>query len=313
MILFTFPKYKSIVKFLHRMANLRSGNFLVQRFPNQEMYIALSTKVRDKDCLILGSISPPDEQLLELSLLAHTLKKEGARMVTALLPYLAYSRQDKDKKGESMAISLIGGVLDTSGIDEVITIDVHSPKVAQILPFPLEALTPAYIFAREIKKLSLLDATIVAPDEGAISRVRDVAEAAGIQEPIVYLRKERTKKGVEHLSLQGNVGQKVVVVDDILDTGSTLISACEKLQSQGVKEIVIMVTHGLFTGNAWQKLWSLGVKKIYTTDSIPKTREFASARIKILSIKPLLKEYIESIKEKPSSRIKEYESLIYEG
>lgn len=312
MILFAFSEFKSVAQFLLKETNLLSGNFLVKRFPNQEMYITLKTRVRNHDCLILGSISPPDERLLSFNLLAHTLKKEGAREVIALLPYLAYSRQDKDKEGESMATAFIGETLDASGIDQVATIDVHSPKVAQIFPFPLEALTPANIFAGEIKKLSFLDATLVSPDEGAINRTRDIAEAAGIQEPIPYFKKERTKRGVEHLSLQGNVGPKVVLVDDILDTGSTLISACEKLQPQGVKEIVIMVTHGLFTGSTWQRLWSLGVKNIYTTDSIPKTKELALTKIKILSIKPLLKEYIKSLDGKPWSRRKEPESLVYE-
>lgn len=312
MILFTFPEYKQMAQFLHKKTNLNLGNFWVRRFPNQEIYVTLGTKVKNQDCLVLGSISPPDEQLLEFSLLAQTLKKEGARETIALLPYLAYSRQDKDKKGEGMATDWVGKILDASGIDQVATIDVHSPRVAQIFPFPLEALTPANIFAKEVKKHSLLDATLVAPDEGAINRTRDVAEAAGMKEPIAYFKKERTKRGVEHLSLQGNVGSKVVLVDDILDTGSTLVSACEKLQPLGVKEIVVVVTHGLFTGNAWQKLWSLGVKNIYTTDSISKTKELASSKIKILSIKLVLKEYIESLREKPSFRGKEYESLAYE-
>lgn len=313
MILFAFPQYEPIARFLYKVTNLIPGDFLVKRFPNQEMYVTLSTKARNQDCLILGSISPPDEQFLEVSLLAHTLKKDGARKIMVLLPYLAYSRQDKDKVGESMATSLVGEILKVSGIDLVATIDVHSPKVGEIFPFPLESLSPEKIFAQEIKKLSLLDTTIVAPDEGAISRVRDVAISAGKNVPIAYLKKERTKKGVEHLSLQGNVSPKVVLVDDILDTGSTLISACEKLQPQGVKEIVVMVTHGLFTGNKWPRLWSLGVKNIYTTDSIPQTKKFASDRIKILSIKPLLREYIESLRQKPPTRRKEYESLTYEG
>lgn len=314
MMLFAFPEYEQVLSNYARNKQiaLTIGNFWARRFPNQEMYITLGNKVRNQDCLIVGSISPPDEHLLELSLLAHTLKKEGAREIIALLPYLAYSRQNKDKKGESMATDFIGKILDASGINQVATIDVHSPKVAQMFPFPPEALTPANIFAQELKKLSLLDATLIAPDEGAFGRTHDVLEAAGMQEPIIYLKKERTKRGVEHLSLQGNVGKKVVLIDDILDTGSTLISACEKLQPLGAKEIVIMVTHGLFTGNAWQKLWSLGVKNIYTTDSIPETRKLASAKIKILSIKPLLKEYIESLVKKPSPRRKEYESLAYE-
>lgn len=313
LMLFAFPQYRPTALFLHKMTNLTPGDFLVKRFPNQEMYVTLNSKVRNQDCLILGSISPPDEQLLSVSLLAHTLKKEGAREIIALLPYLAYSRQDKVKKGESMATSLVGEILHASGIDQITTIDVHSTKVAEIFPIPLESLSPAKVFAEEIRKLSLLDATLVASDEGAISRCQDVAILAGKNMPIAYMKKERTKKGVEHLNLQGNVGQKIVLVDDILDTGRTLVSISEKLQTLGAKEVVVMVTHGLFTGNDWKRLWSLGVKNIYTTDSIPMVRNFASTRIKILSIKPLLREYIDSLLKASQPKRREYESLVYEG
>lgn len=312
-ILFAFPQYKNLARELYQLPSISPGDFGVKRFPNQEMYITLNTGVKNQDCLILGSISPPDEQLLGFSLLAHTLKKEGAKEIIALLPYLAYCRQDKDKVGESMATPLIGKIFQASGINQAATIDVHSAKTMELFPLPLQSLSPADIFAKEIKKIFLLDATLVAPDEGAIGRVRDVAVAAGMTEPVAYLKKERTSEGIEHLSLQGDVGQKVILIDDILDTGSTLISACELLQPLGVKEMVIMVTHGLFTGSTWQRLWLLGVKNIYTTDSIPSVKKFATDKIKVLSIKPLLKECVELLVGGPGSKKKGYESLTYEG
>lgn len=173
-------------------------------------------------------------------------------------------------------------------VDEVITVDVHSLQTEQLFPIPLVSLSPAKIFANEIAQLSLQSATIVAPDEGAIDRCEAVAKEAGVKREIVYLTKERTKTGVTHHELHGTVGAQVVIVDDMLDTGSTLISCCEKLLEKGAQEIYVIVTHGLFTGTAWKKLWDLGVKQIYCTDSLPIPKKVRRANVTVLSIIPLL-------------------------
>jgi ribose-phosphate pyrophosphokinase len=130
--------------------------------------------------------------------------------------------------------------------------------------------------------------TTVAPDEGAIDRCEAVARAAGVKREIVYLTKQRTATGVTHRELHGTVGAEVVIVDDMLDTGGTLISCCEKLLEEGVQEIYIMVTHGLFTGTVWEQVWDLGVKRVYCTDSLRLPERIHSAQITVLSIIPLL-------------------------
>jgi ribose-phosphate pyrophosphokinase len=110
MILFTFSSHEHLGERLRELCALEWGEFAVRRFPNQELYLTLETRVRGEDCAILGSISPPDEHLISFSLLAHTLKKQGARVVTAVLPYLAYSRHDKDKPEESLAVAWLGSL-----------------------------------------------------------------------------------------------------------------------------------------------------------------------------------------------------------
>ncbi len=294
MILFVLPAHAFLGRELALSLGIRLGEFSIERFPNQELHAVIQTHVANEECLILGTIAPPDEQLLSLLLLSHTLKKEGARTLLALLPYLAYARDDKQKAGQSLATAWVGAVLQASGVDEVITVDVHSLITQRLFPMPLVSLSPADLFAQEMKRLSLLNATIVAPDEGARDRCQAVARAAGIAEEVVVLEKKRTRQGVVHVNISGNAGQQAVIVDDILDTGGTLVSCCEQLRQRGVRDITILVTHGLFTGALWQQLWALGVKWIYCTDTVPLAKERSSENIRTLSVLPLLSQHLQA-------------------
>lgn len=289
--LFAFPHYDAMASQLQEVPHLTLGTFSLKQFPNHELHIKLKTHAAQRECIVLGTISPPEANLVTFLLLCHTLRKENAYRITALLPYLAYSRHDKKEPLESYATNLIGKLFHAAGVDEVITVDVHSPRSTRLFPIPLISLSPAVIFAEEIKKLELGTVTIVAPDTGAKRRCELVAKALG-NKRVAVMVKERSKKGITHLSLRGKVGEKVVIVDDILDTGQTLISACELLREKGVKEIVIMVTHGLFTGKEWKKLWKLGVKRIYCTDTVQARIKVPAKKITIISIVPLFINYL---------------------
>jgi ribose-phosphate pyrophosphokinase len=289
MILFALPFFEDLARDLAGVADLERGLCSIARFPNDEIHVELATTPAGQDCVVLGSIAPPDERMLSTLLLSHTLKKEGARKVTALLPYLGYARQDREEPRKSLATAWAGELLRASGADEVVAVDVHSGSAHRLFPIPLRSLPPAEIFAREITARSLAGATIVAPDEGARGRCEAVREAVGAGPPLAYLEKTRTPDGVMHSALHGEVGARAVVVDDILDTGGTLVSACEALGHAGVREITIMVTHGLFTGSLWERLWSLGVTRICCTDTVPLPPRLGSATVAVLSVAPLLR------------------------
>ena len=293
-VLYPFPAYSYLLEGLKAIPQLALGRFTLACFPNHELHLALDGQASGQQAIVLGSISPPATNLVSFLLLCHTLKKEGAQTITALLPYLAYSRHDKAEPQKSQATALIGNLLSSAGVDKVITVDVHSPQAHQLFPIPLLSLSPVRIFAEALTNLALPDVTIVAPDEGAIGRCQAVASAVGVKRELAYLTKQRTERGVTHRELHGRVGKQVVIIDDMLDTGGTLVSCCEKLLAIGVQEIYIMVTHGLFTGTAWEKLWALGVKQIYCTDSLPLPEHLRSARLRVLSVIPLL---VEQLKE----------------
>lgn len=235
---------------------------ILDRFENQELHLTLHEDVSGKTLYVKGSITPPEFNLVAFLILIHTLKKEGAKKVIAYLPYLAYTRHDTDEPHKSRLTALMGALLAAAGADKVVTIDVHSPAAKKLFPIPLQSLSPAPLFKEVLKNVP--HKTIVAPDKGARARAQAVAG-----KPTPWISKKRTESGVVHTVLHGTVKGTAVIVDDILDTGQTLVSCCQKLREQGVKEIIVMVTHGLFTGRKWQKLWALGVKRIYCTDTVP--------------------------------------------
>lgn len=288
MILFTFPDHEYIGSALRKSAGYKKGSFLANRYRNNELHITLDTDVRGQECTILGTISPPDGNLISFLLLADTLKQKGARKVTALLPYLAYARHDKIVPKESLATAWVGGLFERSKIDSIVTLSLHSDEDREYIPIPINSLSISDMFAQIIAAESLTEAALVAPDEGAIDRCEDVKRAAHMQTNVASFKKRRTKDGVTLSQISGTIKPDVVIVDDMLDTGQTLVACCKKLKVLGVKRITIMITHGLFTGSEWQQLWTLGVDRIYCTDSIPPSLLPKDARITIIPIAPLL-------------------------
>ncbi|MGH7197002.1 MAG: ribose-phosphate diphosphokinase [Candidatus Saccharimonadales bacterium] len=260
MIGFAMPGFEHLLP-----KHVSRGTFQINRFPNNELAIELDECVNKNHALIVGSIAPADEDLLVFTLLADTLRRCGATRIIALLPYLGYARQDEAKPNESLGMAWAGRLARASGVYEIITVDLHSPQAAKACPVPIRSLSPATLFAKAVGKQ---DFTVVAPDEGATDRAGDIAKELGAAPPVV-LPKQRMESDVQHLGLPVPADKTALVVDDVLDTGSTLVSACQHLKSQGVKDIVIAVTHGLFTGTKWQKLWKLGVSRLFVSDSLP--------------------------------------------
>jgi ribose-phosphate pyrophosphokinase len=295
-VIFPLPEHGRL---LPRELNERSapalGSCTFSRFPNGELYVRVGTPVASRVCAVLGSLAPPDEQIVSVLLLAHTLKREGARRVVALLPYLGYARQDRADAGQSLGSAWAGDLLRAAGFDRVVTIDIHSRRAAACFPMPLESLSPAPLFAKVLVERGLTDVSIVAPDEGALERGEAVSRAAGILTPLAYLRKRRDADGVTHGELVGRVAPRVAIVDDILDTGGTLLSACVELRRAGAHEITVFATHGLFTGRRWRELSALGVRRIYTTDSVPAVGQRGGDMVEVLSVGSLIVEAFSAI------------------
>ncbi len=295
MIVFSLPQHRALLpEALQGTSGLTLGRCRFERFPDGELWLQLEDPVAGRDCGLLGSLAPPDAQTLSTLLLADTLRRAGARRILAVLPYLGYARQDRPASTRSLGAAWVGSQLAGAGVDEVMTVDIHSEAARACYPIPVTSLSPARLFASELPGDSLEELTIVAPDKGARERCAAVADSAGIAAPVAHLRKHRTAEGVVHRELVGNVGSRAVLVDDILDTGATLLSACAELRRAGVGELTVMATHGTLSGERWRELAQHGVRRIVLTDTIPGVRERGQGAIEVLPIAPLLIEALET-------------------
>jgi ribose-phosphate pyrophosphokinase len=293
--LFSLAEYSHISKYLCDLPGLKPGHFSLVRHPNRELHADIQGSVSGQHCIVLGGITPPDAQMVSLLLLAHTLKKEGAARITGLLPYLAYAREDKIKPGQSLTTAWAGALLQASAFDEIWAVDVHSKHDRELFPLPLKSLSPAAIFGECLERSGLAEATFVAPDEGAVARCEAVRSAAGKRsQEIAYFQKQRTASGITHHGFIGQVQRRAIVIDDVLDTGETLVSACQRLVDAGAEQLYICVTHGLFTGSRWCDLWSLPLRHIFCTDTIPACASLEDPRITTLPVGPLLRAQLAS-------------------
>jgi ribose-phosphate pyrophosphokinase len=302
-IIFALPDHGPLLaRELSESSLAALGSCSFSRFANGELCVRVADPVRGRLCAVLGSLAPPHEQMLSVLLLAHTLKREGARRVVALLAYLGYARQDRADPGQSLGAAWAGELLRAAGVDRVLTIDVHSRRAVACFPVPVDSLSAAPLFADVLMRRGLTDLSVVAPDEGALERCEAVIRAARICTPLAHLRKQRDADGVTHSSLVGTITPRVAIVDDILDTGATLVSACAELQRAGAREIIVFATHGLFTGRRWCELSALGVQRIYTTDSVPAARERGGEIVEVLPIGRLILEAFTAIANEQPER-----------
>ena len=258
----------------------------LRHFANGELHAQVTTPADGRHCVAVGAISPPTANLAWLTLLAHTLRRAGASRITALLPYLAYARQDRALPTQSLGLAWAGELLRASGIDDVTCVDVHSDAAHSVLGLPLASLSPAALLAGALPAAWREQVTFVAPDEGAIDRCAAIAAIADADRPIAWMRKRRTPTGIAHLGVVGTPSRRVVIVDDILDTGETLLSCCRELRALGVEEIGVVATHGLFTGERWRGLFREGVSRLWITDSVLSRRRPPQAEL--VPVAPLL-------------------------
>ncbi len=240
----------------------------IRRFSNREVYVEVPAQAEGRHCIVVGSVSPHGTNVEDVTLVAHTLRRAGATRITALLPYLAYARQDRADPSSSLGLGWLGALLRASGVSDIVCVDVHSGIAGEVVGLPVRSLSPAGLLARALPQSWRQEVTFVAPDEGAIERCWAVARAAGSELSIVWARKRRTTTGVEHLALVGSPTEQAVVVDDILDTGATLFSCCSRLRGAGVRRIGVLATHGLFTGARWGSLSSEGIERIWISDTV---------------------------------------------
>ncbi|MFT6106384.1 MAG: ribose-phosphate pyrophosphokinase [Rickettsiales bacterium] len=271
----------------------------IKRFADNEVFVEIKENVRGEDVFILQSTSfPANDNIMELLIMIDALRRASARRITAVIPYFGYARQDR-KVGPRTPISakLVSNIITKAGVDRVLTLDLHAGQIQGFFDIPLDNLFAAPVFARDIQHNSEgKDLMIVSPDVGGLVRARVVASKLGVELAIVD--KRRPKAGVsEVMNIIGDVsGKDCVMVDDIVDSGGTLVNAADALISKGAKSVSAYITHGVLSNNAALKIAGSSLTNLIITDSIGQGEEVLKAKnIRIISISSLIGEAIKSI------------------
>jgi ribose-phosphate pyrophosphokinase len=270
------------------------GHSSVTSFSDGEFQPCFDESVRGDMVFIVQSTNPPAENLLELLLMIDAAKRASAYKVIAVIPYYGFARQDrKDRPRVSIGSKLSADLLSTAGVDRVITMDLHADQIQGFFNVPVDHLFGSAIFAPYIENLNLKNLTVSAPDMGGSKRAN--AYSRYLQSEMVLCYKLRKKPNVvEEMSIIGEVeGRNVVIIDDMVDTASTLVLAADMMKDRGAESIRAFATHPILSGNAIERIEGSALEELVVSNSVPFTN--TSKKIKILSIADIFAKTIEAV------------------
>jgi ribose-phosphate pyrophosphokinase len=285
------------------LLGIEKGHASLYSFADGETYVQIDENVRGADVFVIQPTSPPaNDNLMELLIMLDAFKRSSARRVTAALPYYGYARQDrKDKPRVPITSKLVADLITAAGADRVLTLDLHASQIQGFFNIPVDHLFAAPVIVKHLKALDLPDLTIVSPDAGGVERARAYAKRLGASLAIIDKRRI-AKNQTEVMNIIGDVdGRNVFVVDDIIDTGGTLIHSVEALMSKGAKSISASCTHAVLSGPAVERINNSALQQVVATNSMPTAdKEQECPKLKTLSIAELLAEAVKRIHHEDS-------------
>ena len=270
----------------------------VFEFSNENIFVRINENVRQHDVFIIQPTSSPvNTGIMELLIMIDAVKRASAGRITAVIPYYGYGRTDKkDQPRVPITARLIADMLEVAGANRVLTVDLHAGQIQGFFKVPVDELTALFILTRYFNDLKLKDPVVVAADIGGAKKARNFAERLDAPFAIVEKRRSHNNDASEALNVIGEVqGRSAIIVDDEIATGGTILEAVNVLEAHGVSEIYACATHGIFSGQAIERLCKSSIKQIVVTDSVPLPAEKRIPQIHTLTIAPLIGEAIQRI------------------
>jgi ribose-phosphate pyrophosphokinase len=273
------------------------GKSSVSHFSDGEIQIHIEESVRGREVYVVQSTSyPVNDNILELLIMIDALKRASAGDINVVIPYYGYGRQDrKARSREPITAKLVANLLETTGATRILTMDLHTPQIQGFFDIPVEHLYGVPILAQYFEDKGLEDIVIVAPHNGSIGRARKIAKL--LHAPLALIDKRKLEENaVETMNVIGNVeGKNAIIIDDLIDTGTTISLSAKALAENGAKAIFAGCTHPVFTAQAIEKIESSPIKELVVTNTIELPEESKINKIKTISVAPLLVEAIDRI------------------
>ncbi|HLP28336.1 MAG TPA: ribose-phosphate pyrophosphokinase [Candidatus Didemnitutus sp.] len=282
-----------IAQKIARATHRELSEVTIRNFSDGEIWVKYEENVRGVDLYIVQSTFAPAENLLELLMLIDAAKRASARRITAVIPYFGYARQDrKDQPRVAITAKLVANLLVEAGANRVVTMDLHTPQLQGFFDIPLDHLYASTVTVRMLKSLGLQNLAVAAPDVGGVKTARAYAKMLGDAD-LVVVDKRRPKHNVaEVMNIIGEVqGKNIIIIDDLIDTGSTFVQCAEALKKGGAETIIGVCTHPVFSGEAVERIAkSEALTRLYVTDTIPLRVE--NPKIEVISVAGLFAEAI---------------------
>lgn len=285
---------KEIADFL----KIKLGNCVLERFSDGEIHFYIDENVRGADVFVIQAGSyDANFHMMELFLMIDAFKRASAERITAVIPYYCYARQDwKDRPRVPISARLMADLLEAAGADRILTMDLHSPQIQGFFSIPVDNLMAAPVLGDYVRKLALKELTIVSPDAGGVGRARWFAKR--MQANLAIIDKRRPAPNIAKvLHVIGSVKNRhVVILDDMVDTGGTLVKSVEALKKEGAKRVFSACTHPILSGQAVEKIENSDMEKLIVTNTIPLNEKAkSSTKIVVLSVASLLGEAMRRI------------------
>lgn len=297
LMLFTGNSNPALAKEVAQRLNVKLGDALVSRFPEGEIQVQIRDNIRGKDVfLIQSTCNSPNDYLMELLIMVDAARRASARRITAVLPFYGYARQDrKDRPRVPITAKLVANLLVSAGANRVLTMDLHSGQIQGFFDIPVDHLYSINIMGQYLKKKKIKNLVIVSPDVGGIKMARAYAKMLGANFAVVDKRREDAAK-THVMHIIGEVkGKNVVIVDDLISTGGSVVEASKALKANGALDIYVVAVHPVLAGPAIERLTGSPVKELIVSNSIPLSNEKKIKKITQLSVAPLLADAIARI------------------
>jgi ribose-phosphate pyrophosphokinase len=286
-------------KDISKQLKLKLVNTNIKRFADGEIYIEINENIRGNSVFVIQSTSnPANDNLMELLLVIDALKRSSAKNITAVIPYYGYARQDrKVAPRTSISAKVVANLLTNAGASRVVTVDLHAGQIQGFFDMPVDNLFTTPLFAKYIKrKFKSKNLICVSPDVGGVQRTRGLATR--IKAELAIIDKRRPKPGQSKvMNIIGNVkGKTCIIVDDIIDSGGTIVNAVDALKKAGAIDVYVFITHAVLSGDAVSKIKKSKIKKLIITNTIDNSHKIKNNnKIEVLSISSLMAEAIKRI------------------